>query len=336
MDYPKRYKLAHLPTPIQRLERLGRRWGVGLSVKRDDETGLLTTGNKIRKLEFLVADAMEKGCDTLLTCGGIQSNHARATAAVAARLGLKAALILRGEEPSLPEGNLLLDRLFGAEVTFVSDGEYKKIADVFDRKSRELQRKGRRPYIIPEGGSNGLGAFGYTLMMAELKNQMAEGGLSSALGGSGGFSSIVCAVGTGGTYAGLLIGSKVLKMPIRIYGINVCDSAGYFRTRIMGIINEARELYNLEIEVAEEEIQIIDGYVGEGYGRTPKEVWELLREVAREEGLLLDPVYTGKAMWGLRDQIARDKKRFGKEILFLHTGGLFGLFPHAAELSRIQ
>ena len=327
IPYPQRLPLARLPTPLQALDRLSQEYGIHLYLKRDDQTGMLTSGNKVRKLEFLVRDALDRGCDMLVTCGALQSNHARATAAVAARLGLKCLLVLRGNPQEAFTGNLLLDRLLGADIFYVSPEEYQKMDEVFASIEQKLRKNGRKPYLIPEGGSNALGAFGYVAAAEELYHQAKSQGLP--------IDSIVCAVGSGGTYAGLLLGKKLLNLSFEIYGINVGDTAEYFQNRIFGIVQDAIKLHRLPVEVKKEEVQIIDGYVGLGYGQSQTQELELIREVARKEGVALDPVYTGKAMYGLLDQLKKDPRRFGQHVLFLHTGGIFGLFGISKEISGI-
>jgi D-cysteine desulfhydrase len=288
---------------------------------------MLTSGNKVRKLEFLVRDALDLGCDTLVTCGALQSNHARATAAVASRLGLKCLLVLRGNPQEVFYGNLLLDRLLGADIFYVTPEEYQKIDEVFASIDQKLRKSGRKPYLIPEGGSNALGAFGYVAAADELYHQAKAQGLP--------IDSIVCAVGSGGTYAGLLLGKKLLNLPFEIYGINVGDTAEYFQNRIFGIVQDAIKRYHLSVMVKKEEIQIIDGYVGLGYGQSQTQELELIRDIARKEGVALDPVYTGKAMYGLLDQVKKDPQRFGENVLFIHTGGVFSLFGISKELSAL-
>ncbi len=327
IPYPQRLPLARLPTPIQAMTRLGKEYGINLYLKRDDQTGTLTSGNKIRKLEFLVREALDQQCDILVTCGALQSNHARATAAVAARMGLKCLLVLRGNPQELFQGNILLDRLLGADIFYVTPEEYQQIDEVFASIDQRLRKSGRKPYLIPEGGSSALGAFGYVAAVEELYHQLKAQGLR--------VDSMVCAVGSGGTYAGLLLGKKLLGLPVEIYGINVGDTAEYFQNRILGIIEKAIQLYRLPVEVKKEEIQIIEGYVGLGYGQSQAQELELIRDVARKEGIILDPVYTGKAMYGLLDQLRKQPKRFGQNVLFLHTGGLFGLFGISKDLSGI-
>ena len=327
MTLPKRYLLANLPTRIHALERLSKKYGVSISIKRDDETGLLTSGNKVRKLEFLAQDAIANSCDLLITWGAIQSNHARSTAAVAAQIGMDCLVLLRGEKTQNYQGNLLLDRLLGADVIFVEPEEYVQIDAVAERFAERLRRQGKKAYIIPEGGSNALGSLGYVQMAEELAGQMRKDRLT--------FDSIVCAVGSGGTYAGLLLGKKLHKLESKIIGFNVCQNAAYFKKKIAAIIDQAVESYHLPVRVDTDEIKITDGYVGPGYALSTTEQLATLREVAQGESVVLDPVYTGKTMHGLLDQIRQGTNEFGQHILFIHTGGIFGLFPKADELSKV-
>jgi len=325
MRLPKRYPLANLPTRVHALERLGKKYGVSLWIKRDDETGLITSGNKIRKLEFLAQDAIAQERDLLITWGAIQSNHARTTAAVAAQIGMDCLVLLRGEKTQHYQGNLLLDRLLGADVIFVEPEEYARIDEAAERFAQKLTGQGRKAYLIPEGGSNALGSLGYVRMMQELAGQMKKHRLA--------FDSIICAVGSGGTYAGLLLGKKLFKLKTEIIGFNVCQDAAHFRKKIVGIVEQAIVRYHLPVRIEPNEIKIVDGYVGRGYALSSPDELATLREIAQLEGIILDPVYTGKTMHGLLDQIRQGTKQFGRRILFIHTGGVFGLFPKAEELS---
>lgn len=327
IPYPQRLPLARLPTPLQPLNRFIRGGSIQLFIKRDDQTGMLSSGNKVRKLEFLLREALDQGCDTLITCGALQSNHARTTAAVAARLGLDCLLILRGNPPENLTGNLLLNRLLGADIFYVSLEEYENIETVFEHTVKRLRKLGKKPYVIPEGGSNALGAFGYVLAMDEMVHQFRAQNLK--------MDTIVCAVGSGGTYAGLLLGKKLMDVPCEIVGINISETAGYFRERIFRIIQDAITRFGLDVQVRREEIRLLDGYVGQGYGRCQEKELDLIRRLAREEGILLDPVYTGKAMLGLLDQLDRNPEQFGRQVLFLHTGGAFSLFGYERELGRV-
>ena len=321
---PPRLPLARLPTPIERLPRLSERLGLEIFVKRDDLTGFLTSGNKIRKLEFLAAEALAEGSDTLVTCGALQSNHARATAVVARRLGLESVLVLRGEPPSAYPGNLLIDRMVGARLKIIAPDEWPRRGEIMEEVAEELRADGRRPYVIPEGGSNALGALGYVHWVAEVVAQCHEEDLA--------FDSVVHAVGSGGTSAGLLLGKALYDFTPAVVGIPVCDDAAAFRRVIGAILDEAAERFGWEAGDELEAAELIDGYVGEGYGINRPEEWAAILDVARTEGMLLDPVYTGKAFFGLLKELEAEPERFGRRLLFLHTGGLFALFPKEEEL----
>lgn len=318
--YPNSFPLARRPTPIEKLDRLSQALeGPELYVKRDDLTGIGLTGNKVRKLEFLIQDALDKGCDTLITCGGLQSNHARATAITAAKLGLQCRLVLRDQTGGDLDGNLFLDRLVGAEITFISAEEYKRVDEVMNRLAESLRSEGRKPYIIPEGGSNELGALGYVRAVEELCEQLKTIKLR--------IDHVVTAVGSGGTQAGLLLGKMLYDLSAEIHGINVCETAEYFVSRIYGIIERARAAYGIDVTLAPTDVHVIDGYVGKGYALSRAEEIDTIKRVAKMEGLLLDPVYTGKAIYGLIDQIRKGYFKRGDKVLFWHTGGIFGLFP---------
>ncbi len=325
MKTPPRVDLAHIPTPLQPCPRLSHRLGVELLVKRDDLTGAELSGNKVRKLEYLLADARAHAADTVITCGGAQSNHCRATALAAARLGLRSRLLLRTPDPGHPpplEGNILLDRLVGAEIVWITPEEYRRRAELSEREMVALRKDGRRGYVIPEGGSNALGSWGYIRAVEEM---------APALRGA----TIVYAAGSGGTGAGLILGVKLAGVDARVVGFNVCDDRDYFVNAIGSICEEAIAAYELPIRFAREEIEIIDGYVGRGYALSRPEELTLVRDVARTEGLVLDPVYTGKAFFGLACELHRAARAFGDRVIFVHTGGIFGLFPKAEELAPL-
>lgn len=327
LPYPPRIQLAHLPTPLQRMDKLSAKLGVELWVKRDDMTGAELSGNKVRKLEFLIAEAFSRECDIVLTCGGGQSNHCRATAFAARQRGLDSLLFLRVPDPANPpamEGNILLDRLVGADIRWITPEEYRNRFEVMKQAAEELIRQGRRPYIIPEGGSNAVGAWGYIKAMDELASQAPPGETT-----------VIYACGSGGTGAGLILGVKLLGLPYRVVGVNVCDDREYFVKTISSIVEGVRERYTLSFDFHPSEVEIADGYVGRGYALSRPEELALIRDIARSEGLVLDPVYTGKAFYGMTQELSRDPLRFGKRVIFLHTGGIFGLFPQAAELAGL-
>jgi D-cysteine desulfhydrase len=322
IDYPKRIPLGNIPTPIQKLERLSKELGVELYVKRDDMTGIELSGNKVRKLEFLMAEALEKGADTVVTCGGIQSNHCRATAAACVKLGLNCHLILRGKTPSPPyDGNLLLDHLFGAEYTFMERPEYTKNEEVdFMDVMETLRAKGGKPFYIPVGGSIAMGSWGYVRAFEEIIEQLETLGIKKA--------HLVVATGSGGTQTGLVLGRALTKRPeFKITGIIVCDTIEYFKEQNRKILRDAVDIFNLTIEIEHEEIDLIDGYIGPGYALPYPELMETIKMAARKEAIILDPVYTGKAFHGLISEIQKGGFPMDDPIVFIHTGGAFGLFP---------
>jgi D-cysteine desulfhydrase len=338
-----RLALAHVPTPLVHLERVSeatRRdgetatWledrGVSIWVKRDDMTGGVEAGNKIRKLEFLLADAREKGADTLVTCGGIQSNHARATAALGARLGLATRLLLRTTDAELdvtkvpPTGNLLLDRMFGAEVRLITPAQYRERNALMREVSGELERAGRRPYVIPEGGSNGLGSLGYVEAMREIRAQLDAAKAPP-------FDLVVFACGSGGTAAGVALGASRFGVTGEVRPMAVCDDRRTFEDVIDRIVTEARALEPTLGDPAN--VVVDDGAKGPAYGVATRAQRELIVSVARRTGLVLDPVYTGKAFAGLCD-LARTGELDHKRVLFLHTGGLPGLLAQAGDVAE--
>jgi len=328
LQYPPSIRLASLPTPIEKLEKISALWGgPEIYIKRDDLSGCALSGNKVRKLEFAVADAVKQGADTLITCGGIQSNHARATAVVASKMGMSSFLMLRGNRNTESEGNLFIDRLLGADFRFITPEEYKRVDDIMASVAEMLRKRGKKPYIIPEGASNEIGYFGYIRAAEEISKQLKEMELDIDF--------IITATGSGGTLGGLVLGKKFFGLKAQPIGFNVCDTAVAFQNRIYNVITKMISMYNWSIEIQKDEISLIDGYVGEGYALSRPEELELITEVARMEGIILDPVYTGKAMFGLRDQIYRKHFEKGQKILFIHTGGIFGLFPKKKEFEEM-
>lgn len=329
VNLPPRLPLARLPTPLEASPRLGAALGIDLLYKRDDLTGLELSGNKARKLEYLLAEAEAQGADAVVTCGGVQSNHARATAYAAAKRGLSAVLVLRVPDPSrppAPEANVLLDRLAGAELRWVSADEYRRRGEVMEGVAAELRAAGRRPYVIPEGGSSALGSLGYVLAVAELRAQLPEAWREGPV-------TIAYAAGSGGTGAGIELGVRVTGWSgARPVGFAVCNDAAYFRDAIARLAAEARERWPALPAVPAGEIAIDDGFVGPGYAQTTPEGVEIIRRAAREDGILLDPVYTGKAMLGVALRAREAGGLPARRVVFLHSGGAFGLFPFASLL----
>lgn len=331
LSFPPQINLARLPTPMQPLRRTSEKLGVELYIKRDDLTGAALSGNKIRKLEFVLADALAYKADTVITCGGAQSNHCRATAIAAAMLGLRCRLMLRTPDPSNPpptEGNILLDRLAGAEIVWITPEDYQKRDALLEQEAGKLAESGRKAYTIPEGASTALGSLGYVRATEELVND-----ITNEIGGGFQSCTIINAAGSGGTSAGLILGCKIFDVNARVVSVNVCDDQDHFIRSIGGICENAIAEFNLDIPFArEQDIEIIDGYVGRGFGMSQPRELELIGELARTEGIFLDPVYTGKAFFGMVEELKRDPKRFGERIIFIHTGGIFGLFPQAEDL----
>lgn len=334
IEYPPRVDLANTPTPLDMMERMSKKLGVELYVKRDDLTGAELSGNKIRKLEFAFAEALSVDADTVITCGGVQSNHARATAIAAVKLGLKSRLILRIPDPSSPppyEGNSLLDKLVGAEIIWVTSDEYENRGEIFEREADLVRKMGNKPYIIPEGASNPIGAWGYIRAVEELAKD-----LDGLPGGRDKPTTIINAAGSGGTSAGLILGVLLLGLNVNVVSINVCNTRDYFVRVIGDICERTIGNYNLAVPfLRNRDIDIIDGYVGKGYAISRPEELGLIRDVARMEGIILDPVYTGKAFFGMIKELERKPHIFGDRIVFVHTGGIFGLFPKAREISDL-
>jgi D-cysteine desulfhydrase len=322
---PARVPLANQPTRGHWL-RYDAGVGTKIWLKRDDHTGSELMGNKVRKLEYLMAEALQLKATHVITCGGEQSNHARATALAATQLGLKTVLILRTdhpEQPPAPTGNILLDRLCGAEIRWISRPAWKDRTRLLAEEAERVRAAGGRPYVIPEGGSNALGSWGYLRAMNELVEDLA------GIAAPDNPVTIVYACGSGGTGAGLVLGWKLLGLQalgIRVAGINVCDDKPYFIDVIGKICGDFEERWQLDARVTPQDIEIVDGHVGLGYAKSRPEELATIRDVCRTDGIVLDPVYTGKAFHGVVQELKKDPKRFGAAVAFLHTGGMFGLF----------
>jgi D-cysteine desulfhydrase len=317
---PKRLELANLPTPVVELKNLARELGVPrVLVKRDDMTGVETTGNKVRKLEYVVADALAKGATSLVTHGGFQSNHCRSTAAVGARLGLGVRLFLRAPKEGQAdlEGNLFLDNLFGARVTLHSPEEYSaKRKELIDGAMEEERRAGRTPYFFPVGASIPLGVWGYVRCVEELVRQL---GRETKV-------DVFSTVSSAGTHAGLMIGKALMGLDHwRMVGIPVSDSVAYFRKELRGLVDATVGEYGLGLAESQTPIELVDGFIGEGYAIPYEAEVQTIKRVARLEGIALDPVYTGKGMHGMIETIRAGGVRPGAVPLFVHTGGVFGL-----------
>lgn len=321
-----RVRLAHLPTPLEPLPRLSEALGVELWIKRDDCTGLAGGGNKTRKLEFLLGDAFEQGADTLVTQGAVQSNHVRQTAAAAAAHGLKCEVILEERTGSkatdyVHNGNVLMDRLFGAGIRFVDGGS--DMPTELEKTAAEVRARGDRPYVIPGGGSNPIGALGYVDCAREIVVQADELDLP--------IDRIITATGSAGTHAGLVAGLAVMGADIPVLGIGVRAPKPKQEANVLKLAQETTVLLGRPDAVTDAMVVADCDYVGEGYGLIDAEVIEALKLAARTDGIVLDPVYTGKAMKGLI-ALARAGRFEGETVVFLHTGGAQGLFGYQGEL----
>ena len=318
-----RISFACAPTPLEPLKRLGEAIGVkNLWVKRDDLTGLAGGGNKARKLEYLVADAIEKGFDHLVTTGGRQSNHARMTAAAANKCGLGCTLVFGDPDPGHRAGNLILDEVLGAELVFLGEANLKEMHAGVDREIVRLRVAGKKPYAIPVGGSTPLGELGYLNASREFAEQAA--GLNIDTAG--------LAVGSAGTSAGLLLGLKMFAPNVRIQGVSVSRSLERIGTLIADMANEIAGLIGVDTRVTGADYDVSDQYVGPRYGVPSEKGLAAIRLAARTEGLLLDPVYTGKAMSGLIGLAAEGRFADSTGVVFWHTGGLPALFAFEKEI----
>ncbi len=321
MPLPPRFPLALLPTPLVEAPRLSRDLGgPGILLKRDDLTGFGFGGNKIRKLEFLIAAALEKKADVIVTGAGPQSNHIRATAAAARVAGLDVVAIMHGSRPSEVQGNLLLDELLDVEIRFTNDPDRSLVDGKIEEAAEELRRRGRRPYVIPRGGASPLGTLGYVECVRELQAQLEAMKVEPQW--------IVLATGACGTQSGLLAGTKLSGAPYRILGITVSRPVAECEDRIMRLASEAAQLAGQSITLSRDDVIVRDGFVGSGYGIPSKEGVEAIRLLARTEGIFLDPTYTGKAMAGLIEEIRSRRIGKGETVVFVHTGGEPALFAH--------
>ena len=328
MNYEKipRQSLGFFPTPIVELSRLSKALGgPKIFMKRDDNTGLALGGNKTRKLEFILGDALACGADTIITAGAAQSNHCRQTAAAAASLQLECHLVLGGEEPDNINGNLLLDQIFGCHIHWA--GINRKGEDI-PQIVEQLKQAGKKPYVVPYGGSNELGALAFVEALKELETQYQNTGTS--------FTHIVFASSSGGTQAGLMLGKKMLDASYQIIGINIdkgeTDKVP-FDQFILSLANSTAKFIGVNHDFSAEDLILNSDYVGDGYGVIGHLENEAISLTARTEGVLLDPVYTGRAMGGLFDMIRTGKINKNDSVLFWHTGGVPALFAYSNKLN---
>jgi D-cysteine desulfhydrase family pyridoxal phosphate-dependent enzyme len=310
-----RIQIAQLPTPVEKLPQLsGVLGGPQLWVKRDDLTGLAFGGNKTRKLEFVLADAQVRGARTLITVGAAQSNHCRQTAALAARFGLDCILVLSGDPTQEASGNLLIDQLFGAEIVWTSrEKRSLTLQETFDK----AKEKGREPYLIPLGASDPIGAMGYLVAFNEMLSQQVSADW------------IVVASSSGGTQAGLVLGAVLQHWKGKVLGISIDEPARHLQETVAKLASDASELAGANLHINPENVLVDDNYLGRGYGVMDQSEREAIQLFARHEGLLLDPVYTGRAAAGMIDLIRHGFFKPGEKVLFWHTGGTPALFADA-------
>lgn len=316
--------LANLPTKIEKLENLSASLGKNIYIKRDDYTGVELSGNKIRKLEYILNDALNKEVDTVITCGALGSNHARATVFACRKLGIEPKLLLAGDESLEVEGNRFFDLLAGAEIKYISNRDYANSRDqVMEKWADELRSHGKNPLVIPQGASNALGSFGYENCYREIVNQERELGVV--------FDAIAVTIGSAGTYAGLVYGSEIEERKIPILGFSISEKKEIIKDELLPVIFKGMN------EITGEKIQpgnlyINDKYIGLGYAKSRVEEVEFIKDFTKLEGIILDPVYTGKAMYGLENEIINNELQGYENILFIHTGGVFGWAKNHREL----
>jgi D-cysteine desulfhydrase len=319
ITYPPRTVLAHLPTPLHECRHVSDllRPGQRLWVKRDDETGCVTTGNKLRKLELYIAQAQGQGADTLITAGSALSNHCRTTALAARQAGMEVALLLHGPERPRLDGNFLLMVLAGAIIRTDPGSSVPAEAQLEDMAER-LRERGRRPYIIPPAGSGELGATSYVKAAEELKAQLDEAGVKP--GG------VTICYGSGSTYSGLLLGARLHRIDCPVVGLSISGVADGCRSRARDLVDRTTAFLGVDPCVPDGDIQVLDDYRGEGYGKAPEDLYAFIHDMAKRTGLILDPVYTGKALWGTIEEMRSGCLQEAQDVVFVHTGGVFGIY----------
>lgn len=326
-----RIKLARLPTPLEEMPHLTQHLkGPRIWIKRDDLTGIAFGGNKERKTEYVMADALSKNADVVITTGSVQfSNHARTTAAAARKLGLNVVLVLHGEEPENYDGNLLLDYLYGADIRFIDERKQEiSDKDPMEQIAEELTSKGHVPYIIPMGASYTIGAVAYANAMLELNTQAQEHKLK--------IDHIIHAAGSGGTQAGFILANKVLETGTTIHGISAEPDCQWLKTKTIQIANDTAKYLNIKTTITPTDVTLNEKYSGKEYAELTPEATEAIKLVARTEGILLDPVYTGKAMAGLIDMTRHGQFNKDQNVVFIHTGGTLAVFQYGQQLTKTK
>ncbi len=327
LNFPEHISLAMLPTPVEKLSRISHDFqGKNIFVKRDDLTGLELSGNKVRKLEYCLAKALAEDYDGIITTGGLGSNHCRASVLACRKLNLECRLLLRGDESAPGDANTFFMRELGFPIRYVTSQEYISNINIMNTWAAEEYEKNRkRLMVIPSGASTPTGCWGYIQAFQEIIELSSKNNIY--------YDTIFCAVGSGGTYAGLWLGNFFSGYNARIVGINVCDNDEYFRKIIQNLILQFSKEYGI-IVPAKPHIEIKDGYMGPNYGICTKEQEKFIRYIFHTETLVLDPVYTGKAFHGMYGELMRPEYHSSENILFLHTGGVFGLFKSIEDFSK--
>ncbi len=315
MKTPKKVNLAYIPTPLEIVKYQNKKF----LMKRDDLTGCELSGNKVRKLEYIIADAIKNKADIIFTCGGEQSNHARATTIAARKFGMPVKLFLWGSDRKIPGGNLFLNKMYGAEILYLNKNDYEKVNDIMQYQREKLLRKNINAYVIPEGGSTATGIFGYFSFIMELMKQID---LRKIKG-------IVTASGSGGTSAGILAAISYLNLDVQIVAVNVLYSKEVITKKILTLAEALNLEYDLNTKIKSENLLVLDGYSEEGYKNISEDKIKLIRSFAAETGILFDPAYTGKAFVAYQENYL--SRNLGMKYIFVHTGGLFGVFGREKE-----
>ncbi len=321
----QRFPLGFFPTPVQYLKNLSRKYeGQRLFIKRDDQTGLASGGNKTRKLEYLVADALKQGCDTIITLGAQQSNHCRQTAAACSIAGFESHLVVRGEEPAIKQGNLLLSYLLGAKIHYAGDEISQGfVSDVLSN----LRNQNKKPYLIPYGGSNAIGILGFVDAIKELKQQITETGIE--------FDYIFFASCSGGTQAGITLGKKLHGLSAKLMPVSIQKPEGNsqdLETVVIDLCNEGSKVLNENLTFSPKDVESVKGYDEAGYGVLTDNERSAIYELATTEGIILDPVYTARAFYAMTNLMKEGGLNESSTILFWHTGGLPANFEYSTQL----
>lgn len=332
---PDKISLARLPTPLEPLDRLSEQLGgPRIWVKRDDLTGITLSGNKVRKLEFIFAQAQTESAKVIMTCGGVQSNHCRATALVAAQLGMDCHLILRGVKPEVLDGNTMLAKLSGAQISYVSPKKFNlNREEIVDYWREHYAKQGKNLYWTTTGASDEVGLWGYYAAALELYNDFKRLNIEEC--------HVCCATGSGGTHTGLALGfhhlgiDKAQNVP-RVSAYAVCDDESYFVRKAQQDIHDWFQRYAADAQQSLPELKVNDSFIGEGYAIANKQVFETIELLAKTEGVVLDPVYTGKAFMGMVCDVQAGKFSEFKNLVFIHTGGIYGLFPYKRQFKALD